>query len=91
MDIKCYIEEHPGVLESVMKDMRQRLGYDEDDTTPDEEILSMSGRDFLADYLTWNGLIGFTDMIIEAIRMAYGIDLENEPFDRDIEREIDRW
>lgn len=91
MDIKHFIMEHPGVPESVMKDMRQRLGYDEDDTTPDEEILNMSGKDFLEEYLCWNGLLGFADMILEAIDMAYGVSLEYEPFDRDIKRTIDRW
>jgi len=91
MDIKHFIMEHPEVPECVMKEMRQRLGYDEDDTTPDEEILNMSGKDFLAEYLCWNGLIGFEDMILEAIDMAYGVSLEYEPFDRDIKRTIDRW
>lgn len=91
MDIDYYIDKHPGVHDSVMKDMRQRLGYEENDTTPDEEILNMSGRDFLAEYLEWNGLIGFASFIIEAVYMAYGIDLENDPFDRDVERIIDRW
>ena len=91
MDINYYIDKHPGVHDSVMKDMRQRLGYDEDDTTPDEEILHMSGKDFLEEYMSWNGIIGFSDMIIEAIYMAYGISLEDEPFDRDMERTIERW
>ena len=91
MDINYYIDQHPGVPESVMKDMRERLGYDEGDSTADEEILTMSGKEFLEEYLGWNGLIGFADTIIEAIYMAYGISLEDEPFDRDIKREVDKW
>lgn len=91
MDIKYYLDEHPGVPESVMKDMRQRLGFDADDTTPDETILNMTGREFLQVYLEWNGFIGYTDFILEALYMAYGVSLEDEPFDRDIKREIDRW
>jgi len=91
MDINYYIDKHPGIPEFVMKDMRQRLGYDEDDTTPDEKILSMSGKEFLAEYLCWNGLIGFADMILEAIYMAYGVSLEDEPFDGEIKREMEKW
>lgn len=91
MDINFYLDEHPGVPECVMKDMRERLGYEENDTAHDEEILSMSGRDFLAEYLCWNGFIGYTDFIIEAIYMAYGVSLEDEPFDRDMKRTIERW
>lgn len=91
MDIKYYLDEHPGVPESVMKDMRQRLGFDADDTTPDETILNMTGREFLAVYLEWHGFIGYTDFILEALYMAYGVSLEDEPFDRDIKRKIDKW
>lgn len=91
MDIKYYIDEHPGVPESVMKNMRERLGYDEDDESVDEEILAMSPKEFLDEWLNWNGFIGYVDFIIEAICMAYGVSLEDEPFDRDIKREIDRW
>jgi hypothetical protein len=91
MEEKVYIDEHPGIPMSVLKDMRERLGYDEDDSTPDEEILAMSGKEFLSEYLTWNGLIGYVDTIIEAIYMAYGISLEDYPFEREIKRDIEVW
>ena len=91
MEQKVYIDEHPGIPQSVLKDMRERLGYDEDDNEPDEQILSMDGRDFLNEYLNWNGFIGYTDMIIEAIYMAYGISLEDYPFEREIKREVEEW
>lgn len=88
---EIYIDECPGIPDSTMKDMRERFGYDEDDTSNDEEILHLSGKEFLEEYMSWHGIIGFSDMIIEAIYMAYGIDLENEPFDRDMEREIEKY
>ena len=91
MDINHYIDKHPGVPECVMRDMRQRFDCEENDTTLDEKILTLSGRDFLEEYLTWNGFIGFTDMIIEAIYMAYGLSLEDEPFDGDMERKVEKW
>lgn len=91
MQENIWIDDSPGVPQSVMKDMRQRLGYEENETDPDEEILNMSGYEFLDEYLNWNGLIRFTDMIVEAIYMAYGINLEDYPFDRDIKRNIEEW
>ena len=91
MQENIWIDDSPGVPQSVMKDMRQRLGYEENETDPDEEILNMSGYEFLDEYLNWNGFIGYADMIVEAIYMAYGINLEDYPFDRDIKRNIEEW
>ena len=91
MNENIWIDEHPGVPQSVMKDMRQRLGYEENETDPDEEILNMSGYEFLDEYLNWNGFIGYAPMIVEAIYMAYGINLEDYPFDRDIKRNVEVW
>lgn len=91
MQENIWLDDSPGVPQSVMKDMRQRLGYEENETDPDEEILNMSGYEFLDEYLNWNGLIGYADMIVEAIYMAYGINLEDYPFDRDIKRNIEEW
>ena len=91
MDINYYIDQHPGIPESVMRDMRERLGYDEHDSSVDEKILTLAPREFLREYLNWNGLYEFTDFIIEAIYMAYGVSLEDEPFERDIERKAEKW
>lgn len=76
------------VPEHIMEIMRQRRYLDEYDESEDQEILEMSGKEFLDDLLGWEGLLGYTDYIIEIIEMAYGIDLENWPFDETIEREI---
>ena len=91
METKVYIDDNPGIPKSVLRDMRERLGYDEDDDTSDEEILSMSGKEFLSEYINWNGLIGHADTIIEAIYMAYGISLEDYPFEREMKREVEEW
>lgn len=91
MKCEVYIDENPGIPQSVMKDMRERFGYDEDDESNDEEILNLDGRDFLEEYLSWNGICGYSDMIIEAIYMAFGVSLEDEPFDGSIERHVERW
>ena len=42
-----------------------------------EELEAMSKRDLLDAYLTWEGIIGFTDDIIEHIEAIYEIELED--------------
>ena len=71
-----------------MEDLRQRRGLDEDDTSEDEESLAMSGFEFLDEWLNWTGIIGYTAEIIDAIRMAYGIDLTEDPFIDPIKRTV---
>ena len=76
------------VPEYMMEIMRQRRYLDEYDESEDEEILKMSGLDFLNEWLEWEGIIGYTGELLQVIEMAYGIDLESSPFDQNIEREI---
>lgn len=76
------------VPEHIMEILRQRRYLDEYDESEDEEILAMSGKEFMDELLGWEGLLGYTDYIIEIIEMAFGIDLENWPFDETIKREI---
>ena len=42
-----------------------------------EELEAMSKRDLLDAYLTWEGIIGFTDDILEHIEAIYEIELED--------------
>ena len=42
-----------------------------------EELEAMSKRDLLDAYLTWEGIIGFTDDILEHIEAIYEIKLED--------------
>lgn len=76
------------VPEYIMEVMRQRRFLDEDDTSEDAEILEMSGLDFLDNWLEWEGICNYTSSILQVIEIAYGIDLENWPFDETIERGI---
>ena len=54
-----------------MKNIRQNIGLDENDTSRDAEIESMSGRDILDKYLTWEGIIGYTDEILDVVIEAF--------------------
>ena len=42
-----------------------------------EELEEMSNRDLLNAYLTWEGIIGFTDDILEHIEAIYEVNLED--------------
>ena len=76
------------VPEDIMEIMRQRRGLDEYDTSEDKDILEMDGIEFLDEWLGWEGIYGYTYKILEAIEMAFGVDLESWPFDETIEREV---
>lgn len=78
--------ETPEVSNYTMEELRQRRGLDKCDTSEDTEILEMSGFEFLDELLNWNGIVGYTGMIIETIYEAYGINLTEYPFDEPIKR-----
>ena len=81
--------EKPEVDLSIMEELRQVMGFEEDDTSVDEEILKMSGFEFFNKWLEWNGIIGWTGSILSVIQMAYGIDLTEYPFDEPIKRTLE--
>lgn len=86
-----YIARHPEVPEYVMEDMREHFGLKRDDTDQDLKILCLEPDEFLERWLRWNGIIGWKEEIIDAIYMAYGIDLRNYPFARAVERKVTEW
>lgn len=75
----------------IMEDLRQRRGLEEDDTSEDQEILEMSGYEFFDEWLKWQGFIGYTDDFLNVIKVAFGIDLMQYPFDKTIKRTIEEW
>lgn len=77
------------VPEGIMAEMRLRRGLEEDDTSEDQDILTMSGVDFLDEWLAWEGIYGYTYSILEVIQIAFGVDLESWPFDTTVKREVD--
>ena len=85
---KQFSRHNTEVPEDIMEIMRQRRYLDEYDESEDEEILKMSGFEFLNEWLEWEGIIGYTSELLQVIEMAYGIDLDVWPFDETIEREI---
>ena len=63
------------VPEYIMRDIRENMYLEPDDTSRDEDILELDGEDFLNKWLEWNGICGYTRDIIDVIYYAFGIDL----------------
>ena len=61
----------------IMENLRARRGLEYDDATEDDDILTMSGSEFLDELLSWEGLLGYTNTIMEYIELAFGVDLNN--------------
>ena len=61
----------------IMENLRARRGLEYDDATEDDDILTMSGSEFLDELLSWEGLLGYTNSIMEYIELAFGVDLNN--------------
>jgi len=52
----------------IMTRLRQRLDLDEDNTSKDEQIMQMSFYDVLDEFLIWEGIIGYTSVIVMVIK-----------------------
>ena len=63
----------------IMRDIRENMYLEPDDTSKDEDILELDGEDFLNKWLEWNGICGYTKDIIEVIYHAFGVDLNQSP------------
>ena len=66
--------------DNIMEALRQRLGLEENDTSKDALIMEMEPKDVLDMYLCWEGIIGWTDTIIEIIEEVYNVYLDTREF-----------
>ena len=62
----------------IMQTVRLNLGLDANDKSRDSEINEMDTHEVFDRYLTWNGIIGYTSRIKQAIEDIYGIELPEE-------------
>lgn len=59
-----------------MEANRQMLGLDENDTSQDEKIMTMSKEKVFANFCQWNGLLGsWYNEILEAVSNIYKVKL----------------
>ena len=45
--------------ENIMRNVRQNLGLEEDDTSMDDYIMSLTPKSVFDKYCTWEGLLGY--------------------------------
>lgn len=62
--------------EYIYRNVRQSLDLDSNDTTLDEEINDMSPNEVIDRYWQWEGIIGYTNRIIDTVFDVYEIDKE---------------
>ena len=63
--------------EYIMKKVRQRIGLEPNDNSKDEEIVIMSPGEIIDAVLEWEGIIGYTEFIVDLVFDVYGFDKEN--------------
>lgn len=63
--------------EYIMEKVRGSLGLDEDDTSMDDYINSMSKMEVFGAVLQWEGIIGYEYAISGWIEEIFGISLED--------------
>jgi hypothetical protein len=62
--------------EYLMKKVRQEMfDIEEDDTSKDKEIQSLSPTEFFQRVLEWEGIIGYTHRILSWVDDIFGSDL----------------
>lgn len=61
--------------ESIMEDIRMRLGLEKYDTAKDEQINEMPKDVIFSMVCNWNGLLGYDSTIKTWIKDIYGVDL----------------
>jgi hypothetical protein len=59
-----------------MKQLRQRLGLEEDDTSRDDYLATLSLNEVFEEICNWNGLINYAYTIRSWIEDIYGISVE---------------
>ena len=55
----------------LMRSIRQSMGLDEDDTSRDDAIMEMDSYELLDRFLEWEGIIGYTQKIINILKEIF--------------------
>jgi hypothetical protein len=62
--------------EYILYDIRQALGYEEDDDSHDQEILAMLPSKQFELYCRWNGLLGWSGKLADVVLELF---VDDEP------------
>ena len=63
--------------EDIMERVRMALGHDANNKDKDAEIMEMDKIDILELCLRWEGIMGYSSMIIDIINNIYGVYLDD--------------
>ena len=61
--------------EYIMRKLRQRRGLEEDDTSEDSDIGTLSPSEAFDEVCNWEGLIGYSSTIKRWIEDIYGVEI----------------
>ena len=64
--------------DNIMEILRQRVGLDEDDTSRDAELQTLTPVEALEECLSWEGIEGYTGWILDVIRDTFKVKLKND-------------
>ena len=64
------------ISQHIIRDIRENLGVDPNDTSKDDEINRMSLGEIFSRWCEWNGLINWSGTLKTVILDIYGIDIE---------------
>ena len=55
----------------LMRSVRQSMGLDENDTSRDDAIMEMDSYELLDRFLEWEGIIGYTQKIVNILKEIF--------------------
>lgn len=62
--------------EYIMEILRQRRGYEPEDTTIDDELSTLTNSEVLNEVATWEGLIQYGATIMQWVEDIFDVDLK---------------
>ena len=67
--------EEPPYPEYIMRSVRERLGVTPNDTSMDAEIAAMDKVEVMRQWLEWEGICGYTSLVVELVQDIFGVEL----------------
>ena len=65
----------PPYPDDIMRGVRERLGVTPNDTSMDAEIAAMDKVEVMRQWLEWEGICGYTSLVVELVQDIFGVEL----------------
>ena len=66
----------PPYPDYIMRSIRERLGVTPNDTSMDAEIAAMDKVEVMRQWLEWEGICGYTSLVVELVQDIFGVELK---------------